>query len=98
MTTIINAVIGAGKIPVIPKIPWGGTSGLLANVSTLNAIITGLYTSFPSIIHGPDLYAYFNADHSLISGDNIHPTDPAGYTGYRAQWASALFANLYKAS
>lgn len=95
MTTCINAVIAAGKIPVIPTIPWGNTAGLLANVPTLNAVIAGLYNTFPSIIHGPDLYSFFNANQSLISGDGIHPTDPAGYLAYRQQWAQALVANVY---
>lgn len=97
MTTCINAIIAAGKIPVIPKIPWGNTAGLLANVPTLNAIIDTLYITYPSIVHGPDLYTYFNANQSLIGGDGIHPTDPAGYTAYRQQWASALALNVYTA-
>jgi len=104
MTTMINAVIGAGKIPVIPTVPWGGTTNLLNNVPTLNAVIAGLYVSFPSIVKGPDLYAAFNADHSLISGDNIHPTDPTitpgslGYPTWRQSWANALIANVYSSS
>lgn len=98
MTTCINAIIAAGKIPVVPKIPWGNTAGLLANVPTLNAVIDTLYTTYPSIVHGPDLYAYFNANQSLISGDGIHPIDPDGYTAYRQQWASALVANVYTAA
>lgn len=98
MTTCINAVLGAGRIPVIPKIPWGSTANLLANVPTLNSEIDTLYTTFPQIVHGPDLYSFFNANQSLISGDGIHPTDPAGYTAYRQQWAQALVTNLYAPS
>lgn len=102
MTTMINAVIAAGKIPVIPTIPWGNTTNLLANVSTLNTVIQGLYTTFPQIVKGPDLYAYFNAHQSEIGSDGIHPTDPFlstgnGYVDYRSQWAAALVANVYAA-
>lgn len=98
MTTLINAVITAGKIPVIHKtICWGGTAGIQANGPTINADLATLFTTFPSIIVGPDLWAYFNANQALISGDNIHPTLYAGYIAYRAQWAAALIANAYSA-
>lgn len=98
MTTCITAILAADKVPVIPTIPWGSTAGLLANVPTLNTVIAGLYTTYPQIVHGPDLYTFFNANQSLIGGDGIHPTDPAGYTAYRAQWAQALVTNLYTLS
>jgi lysophospholipase L1-like esterase len=98
MTTMLTAVVGAGKIPVMPKtLPWGGTTNLLANVPILNTRLTSLFASFPTAIHGPDLYAFYNANQSLIGGDGIHPTDPDGYAAYRNLWANALLANVYSA-
>ena len=98
MTTLVNAVITAGKIPVMHKtICYGTTAGIATNGPTINANLATLFTTFPSIIQGPDLWAYFQANQSLISGDGIHPTLYAGYIAYRQQWASALIANAYTA-
>jgi hypothetical protein len=95
MKTMIDAALAAGRIVVIPTIPWGRTANLQANVPTLNAVIEQLYSEYPQIIHGPDLYTYFNNNQSLISNDNIHPTDPAGYTAYRTQWVNAMEPVIY---
>jgi lysophospholipase L1-like esterase len=101
MQTLITAVLNAGKTPVIPRIPWGGTTNLLANVPTLNTIIDTLITSNPGTLAGPDMYAYFNAHQSEIDPtDHIHPTDPAlstgnGYVDYKAQWVAWAQKNIY---
>ncbi len=100
MTTMLNAVISAGKIPVMPKtITWGGTTNLLANVPIINTKLAQLRASYPTSLVGPDLYAYFNANQSLINAsDHIHPVDPDGYAALRQLWADALVANVYNAS
>lgn len=101
MTTLVQAVITAGKIPVVQKtICWGSAAGIAANGPTINADLQTLFGNFPSIIQGPDLWAYFNANQSLISADGIHPTDPAagtgnGYIAYRQQWANSLLSSVY---
>lgn len=101
MTTLVQAVITAGKIPVVHKtIPWGSATGIATNGPAINTALASLFVSFPSIIQGPDLWAYFNANQSLISGDGIHPTDPAiaqgnGYIAYRQQWVNTLVASVY---
>lgn len=97
MQTMVAAVLSAGKIPIIPKIPWGGTASLIANAPLINAKIAALYTAYPAIVPGPDLYSYFTANQSLIGGDGIHPTDPDGYTAYRNQWATWAIATIYTA-
>lgn len=94
MKTMIDAAIAAGRTVIIPLIPWGGTANLQANVPTLNAVIEQLYTEYPQIVPGPDLYSYFSAHQGLISGDNIHPTT-AGYTAYRTQWVDAMETAVY---
>ena len=101
MTTLVQAVIAAGKTPVIHKtIPWGSAAGIASNGPTINSSLASLFASYPSIIQGPDLWAYFSANQSLISNDGIHPTDPAlsqgnGYIAYRQQWANALISSVY---
>lgn len=96
MQSMITAILNAGKIPVIPRIPWGGTAGLLANVPTLNGYIDTLIAANPGCIAGPDLYTYFNANQSLIDSDGIHPTNPTGYNAYRTQWVNWAVANIYR--
>lgn len=101
MTTLVQAVIAAGKVPVIHKtICWGSAAGIAANGPTINTALASLFASYPSIIQGPDLWAYFSANQSLISNDGIHPTDPSlsqgnGYIAYRQQWANALISSVY---
>jgi hypothetical protein len=60
----------------------------------LNAEIQQLYANFPQIVHGPDLWAFFEAHQNLISGDDLHPSEQ-GYIAYRQQWADAMLANVY---
>src|SRR3954447_12688068 len=79
MATMVNAVLAAGKIPVVPTIPWGRTASLKANVPTLNAELVKLRQEIPQIVAGPDLYALLNANQSLISSDNIHPSWETAY-------------------
>jgi lysophospholipase L1-like esterase len=101
MQALVNQVVSAGKIPVIHKtIPWGSAAGIVANGPTINAALAALFAANPTIIQGPDLWAYFSANPSLISTDGIHPTDPAlgqgnGYIAYRQQWATTLLATVY---
>jgi lysophospholipase L1-like esterase len=95
MTTMIQAIINAGKVPVLPvSIPWGKTTNIQANGPTINTRIASLMTTFPQIVHGPDLWAYFQANQSLINDNDVHPTTD-GYGAYRQQWADALIANVY---
>lgn len=97
MKTLVQAVINAGKIPIIPTIPWGCTANITNTISSLNAKITQLYSDFPQIIKGPDLYTFFSTHQSEISGDCIHPTDPAGYTDYLTQWVNSVETSVYTA-
>jgi hypothetical protein len=95
MKTMVQDIINAGKIPIIPTIPWGCTANISSGVASLNAEITQLYSDFPQIIKGPDLYTFFNNHQSDISGDCIHPTDPAGYSDYMTQWINTMETAVY---
>ena len=88
-TSLVEAVLQAGKIPVIPHIPWGRVAAIQKCGPALNAQIDALYKAFPQIIHGPDFWTFFLHNQSLISQDNIHPTD-AGFAAYRQQWATTM--------
>ncbi len=79
----------------MPTIPASQTPNVKACGPALNTKIAQLYSAFPQIVRGPDLWAYFTANPGLIrSDDDLHPTD-AGYAGMRQQWAAAMLANVY---
>ena|GEM_PF-814050 len=96
--TMVNAVLAAGKVPIVPTIPWGTASNLPTCVPEYNAEIALLYAAYPQILPGPDLYSYFEANPSLISSDGIHPSIPAGADAYRQQWANMAVAEVYDAA
>jgi lysophospholipase L1-like esterase len=92
--TMVQAVLNHGDVPVVPTIPWARTANVQSCAPGMNAKIAQLYANFPQVVHGPDLWTYYQTHQSLISGDNLHPSD-AGYTAYRQQWASAMLTNVY---
>ena len=85
---------GDGKVPVVPTIPWARTSDIQSCGAGFVAKIQALYTAFPQVVKGPDLWTYFKNNPSLISGDNLHPST-AGYAAFRQQWANAMLTNVY---
>ncbi len=93
--TMVNDVLSAGKIPVVPYISWGRTANIQKCGPAFNAQIAALYTAFPQIIHGPDLWTFFQSHQDLIASDDVHPND-VGYGAYRQQWADAMLAEVYK--
>jgi lysophospholipase L1-like esterase len=94
--TMVQAVLAAGKIPVVPTIPWARTANVQSCGPGFNAKIQALYAAYPQIVHGPDLWTFFSTNQSLIGSDNLHPST-AGYGAYRQQWANAMLANVYAA-
>jgi lysophospholipase L1-like esterase len=91
---MVKAVLDAGKIPVVPKIPWGRTPNIQANAPRFNAEIDKLYKAYPQVIPGPDFWAYFIGNQDQISKDNFNPT-PAGYAEYRRLWALEMSNRVY---
>jgi lysophospholipase L1-like esterase len=95
--TMVTAVLNAGKVPVVPTIPWARTSDVQKCGPGFVAKIQALYAAYPQVVKGPDLWSYFKSNQSLISGDNLHPS-AAGYAAFRQQWANAMLANVYGGS
>jgi hypothetical protein len=91
---MIQAVLAAGKIPVVPKIPFGLTDKIQANGPRLNAEIDKLYAAYPQIIQGPDFWAYFGAHQDQISPDKLNLTS-AGLSEYRRVWAADMSQKVY---
>lgn len=105
MTALVKQVIEAGRIPVVPTTPWAGTtcdsSGALTNDNPATAgtpnywIENTLYAEFPQILHGPDLWTYFNTHQSEINTSNCpHPTT-AGQWDYRSLWGTTMLSGVY---
>jgi len=94
MAALIKQVLAAGKIPVVPTIPWSRDPTHARNIPALNAQIQKLYRKLPSVIPGPDLYAYLEAHQDYISPDNVHPTQ-AGYAAVRTLWAAVAAKSIY---
>jgi lysophospholipase L1-like esterase len=95
--SMVQTVLRAGKIPIVPHIPWGRLANIQRCAPTLNAQIDRLYVAFPRVVKGPDLWAFYQAHQGLISQDGVHPSG-AGFAAYRQQWASQMLASVYRAS
>ena len=96
MTTLIQKVLAAGKVPVLRRsIPWGCTTAIKTNGPTINADLAALLARFPQAVAGPDEWSYFQAHPSLIGSDCIHPTLNTGATAYRQQYVNALLSSVY---
>lgn len=94
MTTLIQKVIAAGKVPVIRRsIPWGCAANLQENGPTVNADLASLLSQFPQAIAGPDDWPYFDAHQSLIGSDCVDPTPGAGVAAYRKLFVDAVLAS-----
>jgi hypothetical protein len=91
---MVKAVLDAGKIPVVPKIPWGRTEKIQANGPRLNAEIDKLYAAYPQIVPGPDFWGYFGAHQHEIAPDNLNLTQQ-GLSEYRTLWALEMGQRVY---
>src|SRR2546423_9861330 len=98
---MVQAIIAAGKVPLVPKIPWGCTNQIGTYGPVFNQQIDALYNAYPQIVRGPDLWAFFQANPDLINKtapngeqDCVHPT-AAGYIALRQQWVNTAIASVY---
>ena len=48
-----------------------------------------------TLLHGPDLYAFFRAEPHLLGEDGVHPSQD-GYEAMRKLWAETMFRALYR--
>jgi Bacterial Ig domain/GDSL-like Lipase/Acylhydrolase family len=104
---MVDVVLAAGRIPVIPTISWTALQPWQDNVGdpvtgsplTLNRQLAKLKDDYRAqgkvIIDGPDLWTFFKNNPTLITSGNFHPTD-AGYVEFQTQWALAAIANVYQ--
>ncbi len=93
---MVEAILEAGKTPIIPKIPYSTNASVYANLADYNAMVDAIYEAYPAVIQGPDFYAMFEADPSLLSGDGVHPNSD-GYAAMRKLWAETMYEAVYSA-
>jgi lysophospholipase L1-like esterase len=88
----ITSLLNAGKVPVIPHIPFS-CDGQHNNIPAFNQAIDQLVAANPGTLAGPDLYTYFQAHPAELS-DCIHPTS-TGSVSMNRLWAQAM-DSLYR--
>jgi endoglucanase len=96
MSRLIGKVIAAGKIPVVPTIPYTGNAQY-ASIPNYNAQITSLYAKYgSSLVHGPDLYTIiYNGRATMFdNAGDLHPNE-AGNSAIRHAWADAMVKNVF---
>jgi acyl-CoA thioesterase-1 len=96
MGQLIDKIIAAGKIPVVPMIPYTGEP-THSTIPAYNAQISALYAMYGSkLIRGPDLYTViYNGRATMFdSPTDLHP-NAAGNAAIRQAWADAMVKNAY---
>jgi hypothetical protein len=91
METLVQHVLAAGKVPVVPHMPWSSSTSIQANGPVINAAIDALYAKYPEILRGPDLWADFMGRTDLIAAGDIHPNS-MGQEFLRQEWAKTMAA------
>lgn len=92
---MVQAVIDAGKIPVLPKIPYAKESGVQDYEQDYNAMIDKIYTEYPQVIPGPDFYSIIQEHPEYLSSDGVHPCSE-GYEEMRRIWAETMYERVYQ--
>lgn len=93
---MIQKVLEAGKIPVLPKIPHAEEPGVADYLDDYNAMIDKIYEEFPEVIKGPDFDAVMKEHPEYLSSDGVHPNSE-GYEEMRRIWAETMYQNVYTA-
>lgn len=92
---MIDAILAAGKIPVLPKVPYSTNEDV--DTTMCNDMVELLYEWYGvSLIHGPDFYSFFRENPDYLSSDGVHPTSE-GYDAMRQLWAETMYETVYKA-
>jgi GDSL-like Lipase/Acylhydrolase family len=98
MKALVTKVLAAGKVPVVPLIPYTGEPSHLAVIPKLNLEIEKLYVTFgPKLVRGPDLYTLLeNGREGMFDKPtDLHP-NAKGDLAIRQAWADAMVKNVYR--
>jgi lysophospholipase L1-like esterase len=93
---MVEAVLAAGKVPLVPTIPWSSKiEQIQKNGLELNKQIQRIYKEYPAVIKGPDFWELYKKQPELLSLDGVHPAWPEGLFMYRKAWAESALAKVY---
>ena len=93
---MIQKILDAGKVPVLPKIPHAEEAGVADYLDDYNAMIDKIYEEFPEVVKGPDFDAIMREHPEYLSSDGVHPNSE-GYEEMRRIWAETMYQNVYTA-
>jgi lysophospholipase L1-like esterase len=96
MTQLVDMVLAAGKVPIVPTIPYTADPAHVG-METYNAEIQSLYTAYGArLVEGPDLYTVLYDGRATMFDNptDLHP-NATGNAAIRQAWASAMIANVY---
>jgi lysophospholipase L1-like esterase len=89
MQRIISAILAAGKIPCLAKVPYTTIPSIdLSSVREYNVVVDELVAANNIAVTPPDFYAYFQ-EHPDEIPDGIHP-NKIGYESMANLWFIAL--------
>ena len=92
---MIDAVLKAGKTPILPTIPYSSDPSAGRYTADYNAKVAQLYNEYGSkLLHGPDFYQFFKENPSLLGPDGVHPSSE-GYEAMRKLWAETMVREVY---
>ena len=97
MSQLIDKVLAAGKVPVLPTIPYTGEPGHVSTILLLNAEVQKLYTTYGAkLLRGPDLYQvlYDGRATMFTNPTDLHPNE-LGNAAIRQAWADAMVKLVY---
>jgi acyl-CoA thioesterase-1 len=100
MNQLVAKVLAAGKVPIVPTIPYTGEPSHVAVIPKLNLEIEKLYVAFGSkLVRGPDLYKVLSdgRDSMFDKPTDLHP-NPKGNLAIRQAWADAMVNSVYRAA
>lgn len=93
---MVEAIQAAGKIAVLPTIPYSTESGITPYIESYNAQVYAIYEAYPDVVKGPDFYTIIQENPSYLSSDGVHPNSD-GYNAMRKIWAETVYESIYMA-
>lgn len=93
---MVEAVLKAGKVPLVPTIPWSSKiEKIQEHGIELNKQIKRIYKEYPKAVKGPDFWEMYKKEPALLSADGVHPAWPEGLYAYRKAWADLALDKVY---
>lgn len=93
---MIDAVLKAGFVPVLPKIPYSTNADVNGHLGEFNGMIDRLYEEYGELlVQGPDFEEFFRENPDYLSSDGVHPSSE-GYDAMRQLWAKEMYEKVYK--